>query len=153
VPRVVAKPLPKTQMNKYLARGNLNELVVPSMGWPRRHEARLVSPMQIVNDKVIELQDAKAPLADTFRPWTDDIEGMIQGRLAERTWREERDGRQLLRGQSCPGQDPHEREAGRRWAAGARPALHESSDLQFGTRGTGRWVHLPGLAAYRQARG
>ena len=61
----------------------------PSLQWPRRREAKLVSPARSTNLNVLELQTAKEILAEILRARPEDIEDMIQRRLAEKSWREE----------------------------------------------------------------
>jgi hypothetical protein len=63
----------------------------PSLQWPRRRKARLVLSGQPFNIEAMELQTAKEILAEIFRARPEDIEDMIQRRLEERTWREERE--------------------------------------------------------------
>ena len=86
-PKIITKALQKTQRDQYHAGGIL--MSWPSLQWPRRRKARLVSPAQSANLKVLELQTAKEILAEIFRARPEDVEDMIQRRLEERIWREE----------------------------------------------------------------
>jgi hypothetical protein len=54
----------------------------PSLQWPRRPEAILISPARSTNLKVRELQTAKEILAEIFWARPEDIEDLIQRGLA-----------------------------------------------------------------------
>jgi hypothetical protein len=61
------------------------------MRWPWRREARPIEPRRTVNTKVLELETAKEILAEIFHARPVDVEEMIQSRLEERDWLEEKE--------------------------------------------------------------
>ena len=62
------------------------------MRLPWRQEARQINS-QPVSNKALELETAKEILSEVFHSHPADVEEMIQRRLEERTWREERENR------------------------------------------------------------
>jgi hypothetical protein len=61
------------------------------MRWPWRREDRLIKPKPMVSPKVLELETAKEILAEVFHARPADVEEMIQRRLEERNWQEEKE--------------------------------------------------------------
>jgi hypothetical protein len=61
------------------------------MKWPWRREAKLVEPRRAANSKLMELETAKEILAEIFHARPADVEEMIQSRLEERNWLEEKE--------------------------------------------------------------
>jgi len=61
------------------------------MRWPWRREARLIEPKRAADLKVIELQTAKGILAEVFSARPGEVEEMIQMRLEEKSWQEEKE--------------------------------------------------------------
>ena len=64
------------------------------MRWPWRREARPIEPRMAADPKVIELQTAKEILAEVFGARPGEVEEMIQRRLEEKSWQEEKENRQ-----------------------------------------------------------
>jgi hypothetical protein len=58
------------------------------MTWPWKRETRQIEPGRAANTSVLELETAKEILAEIFHIRPDDVEEMIQMRLAERDWGE-----------------------------------------------------------------
>ena len=58
--------------------------------WPRRLEPRPLEPRIKVNPRLLELHTAKEILAEIFHARPGEVEEMIQSRLEERSWRDER---------------------------------------------------------------
>jgi hypothetical protein len=58
--------------------------------WPRRREPRPLEPRIKVNPRLLELQTAKEILAEIFHARPGEVEEMIQNRMEERCWRDER---------------------------------------------------------------
>jgi hypothetical protein len=61
------------------------------MRWPWRREARPIEPRLAADPKVLELQTAKEILAEIFHTRPGEVEEMIQRRLEERSWQEEKE--------------------------------------------------------------
>ena len=61
------------------------------MRWPWRREARLIEPRRTASTKSLELETAKEILAEIFHARPADVEEMIQRRLEERDWLEEKE--------------------------------------------------------------
>ena len=58
--------------------------------WSWRQEAKSPDPRQMINLKHLELETAKEILKEVFHARPSDIEVMIQRRLEEKHWNEER---------------------------------------------------------------
>lgn len=69
------------------------------MRWPWRREARPSEPRRAADLKVIELQTAKDILAEVFHARPGEVEEMIQRRLEERDWLEEKENWQKESGE------------------------------------------------------
>jgi hypothetical protein len=61
------------------------------MRWPWRRKDRLIEPKPMVSPKVLELETAKEILAEVFHARPGEVEEMIQRRLEERSWQEEKE--------------------------------------------------------------
>jgi hypothetical protein len=61
------------------------------MRWPWRREAKPIEPRLEADLKVIELQTAKEILAEVFGARPGEVEEMIQRRLEEKSWQEEKE--------------------------------------------------------------
>ncbi len=61
------------------------------MRWPWWREARLIEPRRRGSTKALELETAKEILAEIFHARPADVEEMIQRRLEERDWLEEKE--------------------------------------------------------------
>jgi len=61
------------------------------MRWPWGREARLIEPRRRASTKALELETAKEILAEIFHARPADVEEMIQSRLEERNWLEEKE--------------------------------------------------------------
>jgi hypothetical protein len=59
------------------------------MMWPWKRETRQIDPRRAASTRVLELETAKEILAEIFHIRPDDVEEMIQMRLAERDWSEQ----------------------------------------------------------------
>lgn len=59
------------------------------MRWPWRRRAGPVEPRMAVSGKALELETAKAILAEVFGARPGEVEEMIQRRLEERSWAKE----------------------------------------------------------------
>ena len=59
------------------------------MMWPWKRETRQIEPRRAASTRVSELETAKEILAEIFHIRPDDVEEMIQMRLAERDWGEQ----------------------------------------------------------------
>jgi len=69
------------------------------MRWPWRRGAELCEPRMTADLKVIELQTAKEILAEVFHARPGEVEEMIQRRLEERSWLEEKENWQKENGE------------------------------------------------------
>jgi len=69
------------------------------MRWPWRREARPIEPRLAADLKVLELQTAKEILAEVFGARPGEVEEMIQRRLEERDWQEEKENWQEKSGE------------------------------------------------------
>jgi hypothetical protein len=58
--------------------------------WSWRREAKSPEPRQMINIKHLELETAKEILKEVFHARPSDVEDMIQTRLEEKHWNEER---------------------------------------------------------------
>jgi len=58
--------------------------------WSWRREAKPAEPRRIANLRNLELEAAKEILKEVFHARPSDIEDMIQSRLEEKRWNEER---------------------------------------------------------------
>ena len=54
------------------------------MMWPWKRDTKQIEPRRAANTSVLELETAKEILAEIFHIRSDDVEEMIQMRLAER---------------------------------------------------------------------
>jgi hypothetical protein len=63
------------------------------MMWPWKRAANQIKPRRAANTSVLELETAKEILAEIFHIRSDDVEEMIQMRLAERDWGEREEPR------------------------------------------------------------
>jgi hypothetical protein len=59
------------------------------MMWPWKRAAKQIEPRRAANISVLELETAKEILAEIFHIRPDDVEEMIQMRLAERDFGEQ----------------------------------------------------------------
>ena len=59
------------------------------MMWPWKRETKQIEPRRAANTSVSELETAKEILAEILHIRPDDVEEMIQMRLAERDWGEQ----------------------------------------------------------------
>lgn len=60
------------------------------MRWPWRRGAELCEPRIRANSEIMELETAKEILAEIFHTRPGEVEEMIQRRLEERSWQEEK---------------------------------------------------------------
>jgi hypothetical protein len=58
--------------------------------WSWKRETRIFEPRQMVNSRLLELETAKSILAEVFHARPSDVEDMIQKRLEEKSWIDER---------------------------------------------------------------
>jgi hypothetical protein len=61
------------------------------MRWPWRQQARPIEPRRAISVRAQELETAKEILAEVFHARPGEVEEMIQMRLEERGWQEERE--------------------------------------------------------------
>jgi hypothetical protein len=61
------------------------------MRWPWRRKDRLIEPKPMVSPKVLELETAKEILAEVFHARPGEVGEMIQMKLEERSWQEEKE--------------------------------------------------------------
>jgi len=61
------------------------------MMWPWKRDTKQIEPRRAANTSVLELETAKEILAEIFHIRSDDVEEMIQMRLAERDWGEQKE--------------------------------------------------------------
>ncbi|MFA6371165.1 MAG: hypothetical protein WCW68_00925 [Methanothrix sp.] len=60
------------------------------MRWPWRQRAKPIEPRLMVSIRAMELETAKEILAEVFHARPGEVEEMIQRRLEERSWDEEK---------------------------------------------------------------
>jgi len=61
------------------------------MMWLWKRDTKQIEPRRAANTSVLELETAKEILAEIFHIKPDDVEEMIQMRLAERDWGEQKE--------------------------------------------------------------
>jgi hypothetical protein len=66
------------------------------MMWPWKRAAKQIEPRRAANTSVLELDTAKEILAEIFHIRTDDVDEMIQMRLAEQDWGEQKEPRPAI---------------------------------------------------------
>jgi hypothetical protein len=67
------------------------------MRWPWRQRAKPIEPRQVVSIRAMELEAAKEILAEVFAARPGEVEEMIQRRLEEKSWPEEKEAWQKQR--------------------------------------------------------